>query len=189
MRFDPRLFPPESPSVYRPGEDSLLLLESILLHPGERFLEVGTGGGLIALHAARLGPAVATDVNREATALARRGARKNGLPLEVVRTDLAAGLRGTFDVIAFNPPYLEGCPRDERDRAWAGGEWGSELSIRFLRDLPRILRPGGRAYLLLSRANRTARVLADSSFRSRVVSGKRLFFEDLEVLELRRRDP
>ena len=179
----------EGPLVYRPAEDSLLLLESIRLDPGERFLEVGTGTGLIALHAARFGSAVATDANREAAALARGNARRNGVPLEVVVTNLAAGLRGPFDVVAFNPPYLEGRPRDELDRAGAGGEQGSEIAVRFLCDLPRVLAPRGRAYLLLSRANRDARGLAESMFRADVVVTRRLFFEDLDVLELRSRGP
>ncbi len=175
--------------MYRPSEDSRLLLESVRLEPGERFLEVGTGTGLVALHAAQRGPAVATDANRDATLLARSNALRNGLPLQVVRTNLAAGVRGPFDVIAFNPPYLEGCPRDELDRAWAGGDQGSEVSVRFLQDLPRILSEDGRAYLLLSRANRAAYAFAETQFATRLVSTKRLFFEDLDVLELTARGP
>lgn len=189
MDFDPGLTIDEDPKVYRSNEDSRLLLESIVLDRGERFLEVGTGTGLVALHAARLGPAVATDANAAAVRLTRTNARRNRVPLEVVRTDLAAGVRGPFDVVAFNPPYLEGRPRDELDRAWAGGAQGSEVSVRFLSDLPRVLAAGGRAYLLLSRANEGARSLAESMFRGRPVASQRLFFEDLDVLELSRRDP
>lgn len=175
--------------VYRPSEDSRLLLESIVLERDERFLEVGTGAGLIALHAARLGPTVATDANREAVFLARVNAHRNALRLHVVRTNLAAGVRGPFDVVAFNPPYLEGRARDDLDRAWAGGEEGSEVALRFLKDLPRLLARRGRAYLLLSRANRSAREYAASAFEVRVVSTDRLFFEDLDVLEIRLRGP
>ncbi len=189
MDFDPGIQVGEDPSVYRPSEDSRLLLEAIRREAGERFLEVGTGTGLVALHAARFGPAIATDANRDAVGLARANARRNGLPLQVVRTNLAEGIRGPFDVVAFNPPYLEGRPRDELDRAWAGGDQGSEISLRFLGDLPRILRADGRAYLLLSRANVAARRRADAEFRVRVVASRRLFFEDLDVLELRPRDP
>lgn len=189
MEFDSGIVLAEDPEVYRPSEDSRLLLESIALEREERFLEVGTGTGLIALHAARLAAAVATDANREAVAVARANAARNGLALDVVRTDLAAGLRGPFDVVAFNPPYLEGRPRDGLDRAWAGGDQGSEVAVRFLEDLPRILRRGGRAYLLLSRANRDARAVADARFATRLVSTKHLFFEDLDVLELTFRDP
>jgi len=189
VELDPRISIADGPSVYRPAEDSLLLLGSISLGTGERFLEVGTGTGLIALHVARRTRAVATDVNREAVRLARTNACRNGLALDVILTDLMTGLRGPFDVVAFNPPYLEGHPRDDLDRAWQGGREGSDVSLRFLEDLGRILSPQGRAYLLLSHANDTARAAAAARFRRRVVGSRRLFFEELEVLELTRRDP
>ncbi len=189
MDFDSGLVIEEDPQVYRPSDDSRLLLESVRLERGERFLEVGTGTGLVALHAARLGPAVATDANEAAVRLARANARRNRVPLQVVRTNLAAGLRGPFEVVAFNPPYLEGHPRDELDRAWAGGNEGSEISLRFLGDLPRVLGARGRAYLLLAHANAEARRSAETAFQVRLVSSKRLFFEDLDVLELSPRGP
>lgn len=189
MELDPGIAIGEGPLVYRPAEDSLLLLDSVRVDAGERFLEVGTGTGLIALHAARRSQAVATDANREAVRLARSNARRNGLPLAVVLTHLMAGLRGPFDVVAFNPPYLEGPPRDDLDRAWAGGHQGSEVSLGFLADLGRVLAPRGRAYLLLSHANEAARRAAEERFRTQVVASRRLFFEELDVLELMRRGP
>ncbi len=189
MEWDPSIAVGEGPLVYRPAEDSLLLLASVRVEPGERFLEVGTGTGLVALHAAARTLAVATDANREAVRLARVNAHRNGLRLGVVLTHLMAGVRGPFDAIAFNPPYLEGPARDELDRAWQGGPQGSDVSLRFLADLDRVLSPQGRAYLLLSRANAAARQDAESRFRVHVAASKRLFFEELEVLELTRRDP
>ena len=189
MDFDPSLAVDEDPGVYRPSEDSRLLLGAISVGPRDRFLEVGTGTGLVALHAARLARAIATDTNRRAVELARANARRNAVDLAVVRTDLAAGLRGPFDVVAFNPPYLEGRPADPLDLAWSGGVQGSEVSLRFLADLPRILAPHGRAYLLLSRVNAAAHIEAQGKFRIRVAARRRMFFEELEVLELTRRDP
>ena len=189
MELDRRIAVGEDPLVYRPSEDSLLLLGSVRLEAGERFLEVGTGTGLIALHGARRNPCVATDANPNAIRLARTNALRNGLPLAAVLTHLMAGLRGPFDVVAFNPPYLEGPPQDDLDRAWQGGHQGSDVSLQFLAGLERVLAPTGRAYLLLSRANEAARRAAEKRFHVAVVSAKRLFFEELEVLELTRRDP
>ncbi len=189
MEFDPGLVIDEDPGVYRPSEDSRLLLEAISVEAGEEFLEVGTGSSFVALHAARHARAVATDANPKAVRLARSNARRNGLDLEIVLTDLAAGLRGPFGVVAFNPPYLEGTAGDALDGAWSGGRGGSEVSLRFLADLPRILAPGGRAYLLLSRANRESYAEARNAFRVRPVARRTLFFEQIEVLELTRRGP
>ena len=185
MRLDPGIAIEDGPGVYRPSDDTYLLMAGISVAPGERFLEVGTGTGLIALHAARVTSAVATDADSRAVALAAANARRNGLGLGVVRCDLMAGVHGPFDVVAFNPPYLEGRATDEEGRAWHGGEVGSEVAMRFLGDLPRVLARGGRAYLLLSRANGPARELAESRFEARVLQSKALFFERLDVLELR----
>ncbi len=189
MDLDPELVIEEDPRVYRSSDDSRLLLASVVLDRGERFLEVGTGTGMVALHAARLGPVVATDANAVAVRLARANAQRNHVALAVVRTNLTAGVRGPFDVVAFNPPYLEGRPTGELERAWAGGEEGSEVAVRFLHDLPRVLASTGRAYLLLSRANVPARRMAETEFRTRLLTSKRLFFEDLDVLELKPRGP
>jgi len=185
VRPDLEVVVEERPTVYRPSDDSYLLLGAVSVAPGERFLEVGAGAGLVALHAARITESVATDINPDAVDLLDKNARKNGLRLRVVRTDLMAGLRGPFGVVAFNPPYLAGEPSDTLEHAWQGGVDGSEVALRFLKDLPRVLAPEGRAYLLLSRENAPARVLAESSFRVKVLTSKALFFERLDVIELR----
>ncbi len=189
MDADPRLVIEERDDVYRPSEDSRLLLAAVALRRGERFLEVGTGSGFLAVHAARIARVVATDANPAAVRLARANALGNHVPMEVLATDLMTGLRGPFDVVAFNPPYLEGPPADRLDRAWQGGGGGSEVALRFLADLDRILALRGRAYLLLSRANEEARAAADARYRVGLVASKKLFFETLDILELRRRGP
>ena len=157
------------PDVYPPSEDTYLLLRGITLRPGERFLEVGTGSGLVAIEAARIGRVVATDVNPAAVRLARRNAAENGRRIEVV---------------AFDPPYLEGPLADTLEAAWQGGREGSDVALRFLEDFPRVLGPSGRAYLLLSAGNRVARSTANRCFRARIVASAPLFFERLDVLEL-----
>ncbi len=51
-----------------------------------------------------------------------------------------------FDLILFNPPFLRGVPRDDRDRAWRS----SDVAERFAASLGSHLRPGGSALVLLS---------------------------------------
>jgi release factor glutamine methyltransferase len=187
VRLDPEIVVEERATVYRPSDDSYLLLGAVSVAPGERVLEVGAGAGLVALHAAKITDSVATEVNPDAADLLRQNAHRNHVLVDVLRTDLMTGLRGPFDVVAFNPPYLAGRPTDALERAWNGGKAGSDVSIRFLRDLPRVLAPAGRAYLLLSRENAPARELAESMFRAKVVASKALFFEKLDALELRDR--
>lgn len=74
-----------------------------------RVVDVGTGSGAIALSLASELPnahVVATDTSAPALALARENAAANGLQVELVETDLLAGLTGPFDLVVSNPPYV-----------------------------------------------------------------------------------
>ncbi len=74
-----------------------------------RVLDIGTGSGAIALSLANELPnaqVTATDTSADALALARENAAANGLQVELVETDLLAGLTGPFDLVVSNPPYV-----------------------------------------------------------------------------------
>lgn len=188
MEIDPSLILEEAPEVYAPSDDTWLLLEAIDLQGATSFCEVGTGTGVIALHASRAARTVATDLNPRAAVLARRNARRNHREVEIVRTDLFHGLRGRFDVIAFNPPYLP-VPHatDWLEVAWSGGADGNRVVHRFLDELPGHLSARGRAYLLLSSHNEAARKRAEGAFHLTTRRRRSLFFEQIAVHELRPR--
>ncbi len=183
-------------TVYPAKEDTYLLLPFASVPPGTRVLEVGTGGGLIALAAARAGGrVVATDRNASALSQLRREALREGLPVSPVRTDLARGL-GRFDRVLSNPPYLpwpEGSG-EELDRgtrlALDGGPDGVRFLARLLSDLPDLLVPGGEAFVLVSTVQDPER-LADLRDRWRArggqwepVANRRLEGEELSVCRL-----
>ena len=142
---------PDPPQVYPPAEDTYLLLDAARgeVKPDDRVLEVGTGSGLIARE---LGTAarfiVATDINPHAA----RSARDKGIA--AVRTDLLCCIRGPFDLVLFNPPYLPTRPEERVDDwleyALDGGATGRDTIARFLADSGRVLAPGGRILLLVS---------------------------------------
>ncbi len=98
---------PYDPSqVYQPEEDTCLLLDAALseVKPGDRVLEIGTGSGTIAAELAKVTDVVATDINPHAVSCAKTKL------LEVVQTDLFCGIKGSFDLVVFNPPYLPTAP-------------------------------------------------------------------------------
>lgn len=150
-------------SVYPPGEDSWLLLDSVRVAPGLRVLEIGAGTGIVAVAAARAGArVVATDVNRFALSELRKVALRDRLAVEVVRTDLARGL-ARFDRVYANPPYLPTRSRERDADRWTnaaldGGRDGCRVTARIVRELPQLLRPGGSAYLVVSSRQSTARL-------------------------------
>ena len=140
------------PSVYEPSEDSLLLAEAALseIKGPESVLEVGCGSGIICAVIKNNTNAKITgiDINPYAAACTR----DNGV--EAIRGDLLNCIRGKFDIIIFNPPYLP-TNEDERTNDWInialdGGPDGREIINRFLEDTRSHLVEDGRILMLVS---------------------------------------
>lgn len=76
------------------------MLQAAGVRPNTRVLDLGTGGGDVALLAAELGATVVT-VERDPTTIERTRPRLAGKPITPVQGDLHAltGVDGTFDVI------------------------------------------------------------------------------------------
>ena len=175
--------------VYQPAEDSRLLAEAAVEHARGRTLEVGTGSGWVAEQIATGTDAevVASDFNPAAC----RQARERGL--QVVRADLVEPFRdGSFDTVAFNPPYLPTDPDNEWDdrmeRALSGGESGREVIDPFLDSVGRILRPDGIVLLLVSSLTGFDTVVDRAERRGFTVSTVRQESYPFEVLSILRLD-
>ncbi len=190
MDFDPDLDIQVLDGVYEPAEDSHLLLEAVKVERGMSILEVGTGSGFIALHCAKAGARVtATDISSLAVANARMNAGQNGVSIDIIQTDLAKGITGEFDIILFNPPYLnserEEVLNDREREQLVGGDGGWEVSIRFLEMVSEILSEDGRIYLLTSsESERGIMDMASGRYNIYRVASRRIFFEELGVLVL-----
>jgi release factor glutamine methyltransferase len=121
-----------------------------------RIADLGTGSGAILLALlAELSRAfgVGSDVDPRALAIARDNARRLGLSSAgFIACDLLAGLRGPFDVIVSNPPYIAasdiaGLPPEVRlfdpHRALDGGRDGLDFYRAIAANAPALLAPGG----------------------------------------------
>ena len=170
--------------VYPVSEDTLLLLDHIRC--GERVLEMGTGNGIIALECASRGSeVVAVDISGEAVDRLREEARSRGLEVQVLRSDLFENVRGKFDTIIFNPPYLPGDAKEMEDLQWAGGgEHGDEIIMRFLTDAWRYLNEGGEIYIVLSSFNRIAEMERRFPYRFERLASMKLAFHEIYVYRL-----
>ena len=111
--------------VYRPAEDSYLLLRPVekLVRGGG--LDMGTGSGVQAVAAAQKGKVytvTAVDLNPAALIEAEKRGRASGVlgKMRFIQGDLFTGVEGAYDWIVFNPPYL---PSDGQpgEGSWAGG--------------------------------------------------------------------
>ncbi|WP_327740343.1 methyltransferase [Streptomyces nojiriensis] len=140
------------PGVYRPQADTLLLADALALEdlgPRTDALEIGTGTGALALHAAGRGARVtAVDVSWPAVVTARLNSLRRRLPLRVLHGDFAARTAGCrFDLVVANPPYVpapgDQLPSRGPERAWDAGPDGRGVIDRICAGAPALLRPGG----------------------------------------------
>ena len=146
--------------IPRPETEQLCaLVTQRLAAPPAAVLDLGTGGGAIALALAAFYPGVAVtalDVSEEALALARENAAALGLAARVrlLRSDWFAALEpeARFDLVVANPPYLSAgetaaATREVREHepriALTPGPDGSEALRRIVAESPRFLRDGG----------------------------------------------
>lgn len=92
--------------VSPPGFDTYLITEHVVRHRGRTLLDMGSGSGYIAIHAAKNGKdCVASDIHQLACMTTKENALKNSVSVEVVQSDLFEHIAGKFDLISFNPPY------------------------------------------------------------------------------------
>lgn len=140
--------------VLIPRPETELLVEAAIARAprGARVVDIGTGSGCIAVSLQRARPdlrVVATDVSIGALAVARR----NGATA-LVASDVLAAIRGAFDLIVANPPYIVAAEieqlqtevRDYEPRvALTPGPRGTEV-------IERILQQAGNAIVMMEMA-------------------------------------
>jgi len=172
--------------VYPPREDTYLLAWAAMTEAGgsDLVLEVGTGSGHISRVLQESGiRVIATDINPHAV----KTARSQGLA--VVRADLFRGLRGPFDLVVFNPPYLPTRPEERIDDwleyALDGGPDGRSVIKRFAETVHDLLSPGGRVLILVSSVTGCEEVMdlfRKQGFSVDIFQKERVYDEDLIVL-------
>ncbi|MGW1741814.1 DUF7782 domain-containing protein [Nocardia sp. NPDC001965] len=131
------------------GHASLSLLRATPTAPVGSVLDLGTGCGIQAVHAASYaGSVTATDVNLRALWLAEATAALNELDMELVPGSWFEPVAGRrFDQVVANPPFVVGPARIEhtyRDSGLAL-DGASELVIS---GVPELLAPGGTGAVL-----------------------------------------
>lgn len=106
MRFD------VNKKVLTPRMETEILVEQVLkvVTKKSKVLDVGTGSGAIAVAIAKNSEASVTalDVSKYALQTAEINAKKNGVKIDFIQSDLFENLkkRKKFDIIVSNPPYI-----------------------------------------------------------------------------------
>ncbi len=150
------------PGVLIPRPDSEVLIASAIEHFAggegpECILDLGTGPGTLMLAALDLWPkanGIGIDSSRRALSYASANARRLGLDdrADLRLGDWAKGVKGPFDLILCNPPYVAtgaalgpGVAEFEPPEALFAGPEGLDDLRRLAPDFPRLLAKGGLA--------------------------------------------
>lgn len=143
------------PGVFSYGRLDLgarALLETAVINPGDRILDLGCGSGANGVFAGHrsgaAGHVTFVDSNLRSIAVSEHNARSNGLAhFEVVASSTLAGLAaGSFDVILANPPYYA----------------QNSVARLFVERSAALLRPKGRFYLVTKQADAIAPFLTEA---------------------------
>ncbi|HXH39185.1 MAG TPA: peptide chain release factor N(5)-glutamine methyltransferase [Thermoanaerobaculia bacterium] len=132
--------------VLIPRPETELLVEAAIARAPERarVLDIGSGSGCIAISLERERPdlhVTSIDVSFAALAVARRNARRHDAGVFFATSDAFDALRGEFDLIVSNPPYIpaaevEQLPTEVRGHeprgALTSGPRGTEVIERIL---------------------------------------------------------
>ncbi len=102
------------PGVFIPRVETELLIEIVknkIRNTPCKILEIGTGTGAISIALARIFPdctIIATDISRLALNCAYRNIKKYKQEQRIIlcRADRLNGIRGKFDLVISNPPYI-----------------------------------------------------------------------------------
>jgi release factor glutamine methyltransferase len=163
---------------YPAKEDSYMLISSIILKEGESFLDIGTGSGIIALHAyfnnAKI--VMGIDIDSQSIKEAYENSKSNKANIYFAIADLFPCTKMSWDVVSFNPPYL---PKDElidkSDRWCIGGDLGYEIIEEFLSKLEKL--SFNRAYFIYS--SRAVPTFSKFNLKFQVINNLPFEFETL----------
>lgn len=175
--------------MYKPAEDSYLLLNEIIKKKGEVLIDVGTGSGYIAINSKdNFKLIVATDIDNKSIKEAKEKTR-NCYNIDVVQCNLFDPIRAnTFDFICFNPPYL---PRDEFKTDidtqtvyinYNGKNIIEEFLEKFLEKAKK-----AKCYVVLSSLTNLDEILNENirkKLHFKEVASKNFFFEKISVFEI-----
>lgn len=165
---------------------SHLLGEAVLAeaHEADRVLDMGTGSGVNAILAASKGAKVLAvdDINPHAVEAVRANAERNGVSIEVRRSDVFDELGGRFDLIVFDPPFRWFTPRDQFEVAITDENYGA--LTRFFYQARRHLAEDGRMLIFFGTSGDLAylrRLIDKAAFTVEIVAQTELA-KDVSVI-------
>lgn len=172
--------------IYEPSDDSFLLEKYVIKYSkNKNVLDIGSGSGIQALSAKKAGAklVLATDINKKAVDYIIN------LGINAVHSNLFSKIRGKYDLIMFNPPYLPEDKLEDKKSSLitSGGKKGDELTLRFLNQAKKHLNKEGIILIIVSSLSPFERIekkINELNFKFKILESKNLFMERLSVLKI-----
>ncbi len=175
--------------IYEPNEDSYLLREFVLKFAKGKVLDIGTGSGIQAEAALeKTRDVLAVDIDKDCVEYCKNKR------INTIQSDLFLNVKGKFDLIIFNPPYLPeereyfGIKFSEKDFnyvndiALVGGKNGWETIDKFLKEAKDYLNEDGKILLSFSSlSGNILKLIKEYGYKFEKLAEKRIFFEVLYV--------
>lgn len=129
--------------MYEPSDDSYLMEKYVKKFASGSVLEIGCGSGILMKAAlTKTKNVYGVDIDDESVLFCRRQG------FDVKKSYLFSNVKGKFDFIIFNPPYL---PEDEiKDKDLIGGKHGYEILKRFFSEVKKYLNKNGNILIVFS---------------------------------------
>ncbi len=153
MKVDERVLIP------RPETEEMVMMAVAAAEDGSNILDLCTGSGAIAVATykelqkrGKTCKMTAVDISAEALELAKENAEANEAEVLFIQSDLFSRIRGRFDVIISNPPYIPSediasLQREVRDHeprlALDGGADGLDVYRRIAENISKYVNRGG----------------------------------------------
>jgi release factor glutamine methyltransferase len=179
-------------NVYYPAEDSLLMAEVLCATnlEGRDVLEIGSGSGFLSLVAAKKGAVVdSVDINKNAVEATAKNSENNSVKVNSMESDLFENIKGKYDLVMFNPPYL---PKDGEDKPdahsiqWSGGINGREVLEKFLSQARPFLKDHGKLLILISSLTgekEVFEIMKKHGFSHDIIVRTKLAWEEIVVIQ------
>ena len=169
-----------------PSDDSIFLSNVVNHYYGQLALEIGTSSGIILKELSKnFRIVIGTDIDFDSLKRAQSVLRNDRL----VCCDAASALHDIrFDLIVTNPPYLPNNP-NHVDKTVDGGPTGIEVSIHVLTSALDKLARNGKILILVSNLSDKKKLetfVSKNNLVMNQIAQKKLFYEILEIIEIRR---
>jgi release factor glutamine methyltransferase len=169
-------------SPYPPSEDTYFLEDNLVNEKGKMALDIGTGSGYLTRTLSQnFLDVIATDIDFSSLNNQNKKAQNR------ICCDGAEALNCKFDLIICNMPYLQS--DSIQDRKVDGGKDGVEVPLKIIHSAIRCLDKSGKMLFVTSSLSNYEKLMAEASklgLELKIVARKKLFFEELLIVEARR---